>query len=113
MSHEYLFLLARSEHYAARDPGQPWWGQSVWTIAPDGSADHPATMPGELAVRAMQAGSQTGDLILDPFMGSGTTLRVAKDLGRQAIGIEIEERFCEIAVERLRQEVMPLEETAS
>jgi site-specific DNA-methyltransferase (adenine-specific) len=49
-----------------------------------------------------------GGTVVDPFVGSGTMLRVAKDLGIKAIGIEIEEKYCEIAVRRLAQGVLPL-----
>ena len=67
------------------------------------AARHPTSKPTRLLRKlAVLLG---GESILDPFMGSGTTLRAAKDLHRKAIGIEIEERYCEIAANRLAQEV--------
>jgi site-specific DNA-methyltransferase (adenine-specific) len=66
---------------------------------------HPAQKPLALMKWSMtQVGALSG-IVLDPFMGSGTTLRAAKDMGMQAIGIEIEERYCEIAAKRMAQEV--------
>ena len=67
--------------------------------------EHPTEKPIEL-MRWCLSLAPDARTICDPFMGSGTTLRAAKDLGRKAIGIEIEERYCEIAAERLRQEVL-------
>ena len=67
---------------------------------------HPAQKPIELMRWCISLAPNEPKLILDPFMGSGTTLRAAKDLGRRAIGIEIEERYCEVAAKRLAQEVL-------
>jgi DNA modification methylase len=74
----------------------------------DGECLHPTQKPLALMGWCIQKVSHPGETILDPFMGSGTTLRAAKDLGRRCIGIEIEERYCEIAAKRLAQEVLAL-----
>jgi site-specific DNA-methyltransferase (adenine-specific) len=89
-------------------------GESIYTCNQDAvqiairgkMPDHPSPKPYD-AMRWLLS-RLNGEIILDPFMGSGTTLRAAKDLGRKAIGIEIEERYCEIAAKRLQQSVMIL-----
>jgi len=73
--------------------------------ANEGPKNHPTQKPHKLMMWCLKW-SQTDGMILDPFMGSGTTLRAAKDLGRKAIGIEIEEKYCEIAAKRMAQEVL-------
>lgn len=78
----------------------------VWRIPPVSGSDHPAPFPLALATRAIR--TTTAALIVDPFMGSGTTLRAAKDLGRKAIGIESHEPFCEMAAKRMAQGVLDL-----
>ena len=69
---------------------------------------HIAQMPELIVERILLLCTKPGDLILDPFMGSGTVLRVAKNMGRCAIGIEIEEKYCNEAVMRLAQEPLNL-----
>ncbi len=70
--------------------------------------EHPCPRPLEQIKHLVKWFTLPGFSILDPFMGSGTTLVAAKNLGRRAIGIEIEERYCEIAAKRLSQQVLNL-----
>jgi len=79
---------------------------NLWSIPRDSSGDHPTPKPVSLMRRMIENSSDIDDLVLDPFVGSGTTLVAAKELGRKAIGIEIEERYCEIAAKRLSQEIL-------
>jgi site-specific DNA-methyltransferase (adenine-specific) len=67
---------------------------------------HPTQKPVALMRWLIERFTKTGERILDPYMGSGSTLVAAKSVDRRAIGIEIEERYCEIAAKRLAQSVM-------
>lgn len=72
-----------------------------------GSKPHPSTKPESLMRELISLFTNPNELILDCFMGSGSTLRAAKDLGRRAIGIEVEEKYCRVAMERLQQDILP------
>ena len=68
--------------------------------------EHPAMFPEALARDHILSWSNPGDVVLDPFNGSGTTMKMAKENGRRGIGIEINEKYCDIAVKRLAQGVL-------
>ncbi len=75
------------------------------TRNPDGKREHPTQKPLAVARWALSRGPEWKTLLV-PFMGSGPELRVAKDLGRLAVGIDVSERYCEVAAKRLRQECL-------
>ncbi len=90
--------------------GNIWWYDvGYMKSAKEGYIfEHPAIFPEYLANDHILSWSNVGELILDPFLGSGTTAYCAKKLNRKCIGIEIEEKYCEIAAKRCSQGVMEL-----
>ncbi len=99
-------------HERFRDAEGAWETlcRNLWRIPPGASAGsrHPAVMPFELAARAIRLSTWPGEVVLDPFCGSGTTLLAARSLGRRAVGVEISERYCEMAATRLSQGTLAL-----
>lgn len=85
---------------------------NVWRMQPQArgpeTGDHPAPFPVLLPDRCIRLSTWPGEVVLDPFMGSGSTLVAARNLGRKAIGFDVDERYCEIAAKRLGQGVLPL-----
>jgi len=81
------------------------WGD-VWRFQTQGQRQHPTQKPEAMFAQIIRVSSRPGDVVLDPFGGSGTAMRAAKNLGRRGIMIEREERYCEVAAKRLAQEVL-------
>jgi len=81
---------------------------NVWTISNtkgNGVAGHPAQFPEALARDHILSWSNKGDIVLDPFNGSGTTAKMAMAMGRKSIGIELSREYCDIAVKRMEREL--------
>jgi site-specific DNA-methyltransferase (cytosine-N4-specific) len=113
-AHEYVFLLTKSERYrydvtAVTGPNGRRL-RSVWDIPtrayPEASG-HVATFPPALVEPCILTASREGDLVLDPFVGSGTTALVAARLGRRFVGIELNPEYLDIADRRLRADSEP------
>ena len=114
-SHEYIFLLSKRQNYyfdvdAIKEPTRR--KRSVWNVAKKPyRGSHFAVFPPEFIVDCIKAGSEKGDCVLDPFMGSGTTAMVAKSLGRDYIGCELHEDYGNLIQQRIG-EYHPVEEVS-
>jgi site-specific DNA-methyltransferase (adenine-specific) len=80
------------------------WFQQFWNITGASTRAHPAPFPLELAYRLVRMFSFSGDIVIDPFCGTGTTMVAAMKAGRNSIGIDIDSEYCTMAEERLRKE---------
>jgi len=104
-SHEYMFLFSKNQNYyfdvdAIKEPTRR--KRSVWNVTKKPyKGAHFAVYPPELIEPCIKAGSEKGDIVLDPFMGSGTTAMVAKSLGRDYIGCELHEDYSNLIEERV------------
>mgnify|MGYP003125711175 FL=1 len=112
-SHEYIFLLSKKQNYffdveSIKEPTIDGKSlkrkKSVWNIQTKPyKGAHFAVYPPELIEPAILAGSEEGDIILDPFMGSGTTAMVSKSLGRHYIGCELHKEYGELIDNRISE----------
>ncbi len=99
-------------NYTSEDGGPRLMRSVIWVRSCHGEAEHPTQKPIGILDPLLRYSCPPGGSVLDPFMGSGSTLIAAKALGFKAVGCEIEERYCEIAAKRLSQEVLPLTEVS-
>jgi DNA modification methylase len=116
---EFILMLRKPGGYRQPTEGQrdssrftkeehQEWFQQIWTIPGESTREHPAPYPEKLAYRLVRMFSFTGDTVLDPFMGTGTTLLAAARCDRNAIGVELESAYIRIAKRRLDKQLSGL-----
>ena len=86
--------------------GYDWWEINQVKNVSKGAGGHSCPIPEEVARRIILSTTKVGDLVVDPFCGSGTILKVAKELGRNYLGFELSEKYIKIAESRVRQEIL-------
>lgn len=106
-AHEIAVLLRKGK---PRNINPTWKQKNAWDIPKPRVMDtgHVTTKPLSWMRALIELTTSPGETVLDPFVGSGTTMLAARELGRPAIGVELVERYCEIAAQRLSQDVLDL-----
>ena len=100
---EHIYWLCKDKPKVFRDSIQPEYKTEVWNITPERQKKHPAPFPEQLVRNCIQLSTEEGDLVLDPFMGSGTTAAVSQMLNREWIGFDIDEKYVKITNDRLNE----------
>jgi site-specific DNA-methyltransferase (adenine-specific) len=98
---EHIYWLVKSKPKTYKENIDSKYHSEVWTINPDKGSKHPATFPEKLVENCILLTSLENDLVLDPFLGSGTTAVVSKKLKRSFIGIELDSSYLEMTKYRL------------
>ncbi len=116
-THEYILVFSKGTFRRKKPPGKEntisreqfmEWTKSVWTMNTESArkVGHPAPFPVELPYRLIQLYTYTGDVVLDPFMGSGSTALAALQSGRKYVGYEIDPAYLALAAQRIAQVVI-------
>ncbi len=105
---EYIYWIAKDPKRVFFDKSQAAFRQNVWNINFETNTKHPAPFPKLLVGNIIKCCSVEGSVVYDPFMGSGTTALMAAKMKRKFIGSEISSRYCNIANERIKNEMMQL-----
>mgnify|MGYP001479490756 FL=1 len=105
---EHIYWLCKDKPKVFRDAIDPDYKSEVWIITPEKQKKHPAPFPEQLVKNCIQLTTQENDVVLDPFMGSGTTAVVSENLNRKWIGFEVDKTYYNITQERIGVGKLPI-----